>query len=440
MKEIKYIEVSKIHPHPDNPRKELGDLTELADSIKTNGIYQNLTVIPKDSDTYTAIIGHRRLSAAKLAGLEVVPCIVTEMDEKTQLSTMLLENMQRSDLTVYEQAQGFQMMFDLGTPVAEISEKTGFAETTVRKRLKIAALPAQGVKEAEERGARLEDYIKICEIKSEQEREKLLEALGTNDFNWRYNSALNSQKAAENLPKALTEVYAITKTAGINADTYSSKYETVKRCSLPAYTPGCLTPKEIDPNAKYIYVVAHEREMYLLKECPKQKKTSPPKSKKEIRADECRKELYRISIEAAKLRFDFVAEFTAHKKHAEIIAEYLVKFALQREIDYIGGNRKIIKTVIGQTEDKYAINEALLQKAMNKDPQKLSLATAYMVSGDDDRETYYFGNYGESMPKYQKNKQLDLIYEFLCALGYQMSEEEKKLQSGTHELFEVKAE
>lgn len=438
MKEIKYIEVSKIYPHPDNPRKELGDLTELTESIKTNGIYQNLTVIPRDADTYTAIIGHRRLSAAKLAGLEVVPCIVTEMDEKTQFSTMLLENMQRSDLTVYEQAQGFQMMLDLGTPVAEISEKTGFAETTVRKRLKIAALPAQGVKEAEERGARLEDYVKICDIEDEKKREELLGALGTDNFKWKYNNALNAQKAAHNLPLALAEVKAITDQAGVTSDIYSSDYETAKHCLLEFYTPGGVTPTEIDPNAKYIYVIAHGRELYLLKKIAKKKKAAPKKSKKEIKADERRKELSRISTEAAKLRFDFVAEFTAHKKYAEIIAEYLVKFALQREISYIGGSRKIIKTVIGQTEDKYAIDEALLQKAMTEEPQKLAVATAYMVSGDDDREGYYFGNYGESMPQYQKNKQLDLIYEFLCAIGYQMSEEEKQLQSGTHELFEVK--
>lgn len=58
--ELVYIPIEKLFPHPDNPRKELGDLTELADSIKAKGIMQNLTVVPKDDDTYTVVIGHSK--------------------------------------------------------------------------------------------------------------------------------------------------------------------------------------------------------------------------------------------------------------------------------------------------------------------------------------------------------------------------------------------
>ena len=109
MAEIKYIPVSKLWRHPDNPRKDLGDVTELAESIKVNGVLQNLTVVPLigeitkkwDGESYRVIIGHRRLAAAKIAGLTELPCIVAEMTEKEQLSTMLVENMQRSDLTFY---------------------------------------------------------------------------------------------------------------------------------------------------------------------------------------------------------------------------------------------------------------------------------------------------------------------------------------------------
>ena len=100
------IPITSISTHPQNPRKDLGDLTELAESIRTTGILQNLTVVQNDDYTYTVIIGHRRLAAAKLAGLETVPCAVVEMSEDDQLATMLAENMQRSDLTVYEQAEG----------------------------------------------------------------------------------------------------------------------------------------------------------------------------------------------------------------------------------------------------------------------------------------------------------------------------------------------
>ena len=70
--ELTLIQLDHIHPHPDNPRKDLGDLTELADSIKKNGLLQNLTVVPIDGepDEYTAIIGHRRCGFDDAPNLE----------------------------------------------------------------------------------------------------------------------------------------------------------------------------------------------------------------------------------------------------------------------------------------------------------------------------------------------------------------------------------
>ena len=92
MNEIRNIPIDQLHPHPQNPRKDLGDLSELAASIKASGIYQNLTVVP-GTYGYTVVIGHRRLAAAKLAGLTELPCIVRSMTEQEQIATMMLENM-----------------------------------------------------------------------------------------------------------------------------------------------------------------------------------------------------------------------------------------------------------------------------------------------------------------------------------------------------------
>ena len=90
------IDVDKLFPHPDNPRRDLGDLTELTESIRERGIFQNLTVVRHpftDNEEYTVVIGHRRLEAAKRAGLKTVPCRVTYMTEREMMATMLLENM-----------------------------------------------------------------------------------------------------------------------------------------------------------------------------------------------------------------------------------------------------------------------------------------------------------------------------------------------------------
>ena len=80
-KEYVNISVENIYPHPENPRKDLGDLSELVESIKKQGVMQNLTVIPGhwledgewSDEAYTLIIGHRRCAAAKLAGVTEVP-------------------------------------------------------------------------------------------------------------------------------------------------------------------------------------------------------------------------------------------------------------------------------------------------------------------------------------------------------------------------------
>lgn len=161
METLRQLSINLIDPHPENPRKNLGNLTELAESIKANGIMQNLTVVPKDNGRYMAVIGHRRLAAAKLAGLETVPCAVVDMDRKTQLSTMLLENMQRSELSYIEQADGFQLMLDLGETVESISEMSGFSKDTVKHRLEIAKLDKDNILDS---NLTLEDFAYLEKI------------------------------------------------------------------------------------------------------------------------------------------------------------------------------------------------------------------------------------------------------------------------------------
>ena len=75
MNEIKMIPIEQLEHHPENPRLDLGDLTELTASIKANGILQNLTVIPDDDsfESFTVLIGHRRLAAAKRIGRRALP-------------------------------------------------------------------------------------------------------------------------------------------------------------------------------------------------------------------------------------------------------------------------------------------------------------------------------------------------------------------------------
>ncbi|MEF2769114.1 MAG: ParB/RepB/Spo0J family partition protein [Acutalibacteraceae bacterium] len=430
---ITNIEVSKLLQHPDNPRKSIGDVTELAESIKARGILQNLTVVPAENGLYTVIIGHRRLAAAKQAGLTEVPCAVVDMDYKTQLSTMLLENMQRSDLTVYEQAQGMQMMFDLGVPVAEIVEKTGFAETTVRKRLKIATLPTEQMQQAVERGGTLEDYVQIADIKNEKERCELLKKVGTRDFEFSLTRAKRQQIEAEKTPLVKAELKSIGAKA-VKNQIYSTAYERVKQCAITDWKEG--TFKKPKNKEELFWEISYGTAYLMRKKAKVQKKEK--KSECEQRIDSANRELKRLTETAYECRVNFVKNFTAVEKHKETIIKWLVMFAGCEITDYCTYDRAYINSEIG-SDEKYSINAPKWRQFIAED-KRAPIVVAYALAGDDNRNGYYnngwyASNNDKRAPQHKENQSLDRIYEFLCELGYEMSETELQLQSGEHELL-----
>lgn len=436
---ITNIDITKLMEHPNNPRKNLGDLSELAESIKARGILQNLTVVPTESENYTVIIGHRRLAAAKLAGLTKVPCAVVEMDYKTQLSTMLLENMQRSDLTVYEQAQGMQMMFDLGVPVAEIVEKTGFAETTVRKRLKIATLPADRMKAAVERGGTLEDYIKITEIHNEKDRNSLLSKVGTRDFDFAYKTALREQREKELTPLVKEELKKIGAKVGKDMR-YSSKYETVEQCQIVNWKEGTFKNPKNEP---LFYEISYGW-VYLLQEKKKAKKQKVEKSEKEKNIIRLNGELKKEAEIAYECRENFIRSFTATQKYKDVISKWLMYFAAyELNAGYNPKNYDYINSETGAKTGVRYIHPEEFKKFVAED-ERATIVVMYALAGDSKDEKYYNdGYYYDScsyyMPKHKENSKLDKIYECLCELGYEMSKPEMQLQNGTHELLEKQA-
>lgn len=430
---ITNIEVTKLLQHPDNPRKSIGDVTELTESIKARGILQNLTVVPAENGMYTVIIGHRRLAAAKQAGLTEVPCAVVDMDYKTQLSTMLLENMQRSDLTVYEQAQGMQMMFDLGVPVAEIVEKTGFAETTVRKRLKIATLPTEQMQQAVMRGGKLEDYVQIADIKDEKERRELLKVVGTREFEFNLTRAKRQQIEAEKTPLVKAELKSIGAKA-VKNQIYSTAYERVKQCAITDWKEG--TFKKPKNKEELFWEISYGTAYLMRKKAKVQKKEK--KSECEQRIDSANRELKRLTETAYECRVNFVKNFTAVEKHKETIIKWLVMFAGCEITDYCTYDRAYINSEIG-SDEKYSINTPKWRQFIAED-KRAPIVVAYALAGDDKRNGYYndgwyASNNAKRTPQHKENQSLDRIYEFLCELGYEMSETELQLQSGEHELL-----
>ena len=442
--ELTWIAIDKLFPHPDNPRKELGDLEELAESIKAKGILQNLTVVPYRSKTnpkfngagmYTIIIGHRRRAAAELAGLCEVPCVITEMTEREQIQTMMLENMQRSDLTIYEQAQGFQMMLDLGETRESISATTGFSRSTVDRRIKLLNIDGKKFKKAEERGATLEDYLKVAEIEDQKTRDKLTDAMGTNNFRWMLTQALEDQMKKKKIPMMKKDM----KRLGVKEDnsicSWDSDWNRVCFIEYADYESGCADDKVTDAERMRW---SSSRGFTLYKPAPKKKKVEIKKSEAEIHAIELREKLAEVTKKAYESRVDFVKNYNKKARHMDILEEWseaLLKWKFTGV--YVSTDHKLLGEILG-IEDcgSYKIPEAELEKALEEHPGNGKLAMLLAASGGGKKAEYYDGNYGEKKPEWASNYELDMVYEFLEKIGYEMSDEEKALQDGTHELFE----
>jgi len=138
----KVIPIDKIAPNPEQPRTEIGDLTELTDSIKQNGVLEPLLVKPNGDGTWMIIAGERRWRASNLAGLVEVPCIEFDIDEKAIAEIALIENLQRKDLTVWEEADGLAYLVErFDYTHEEIAKKIGKSRTTVTESMSLAGLP-----------------------------------------------------------------------------------------------------------------------------------------------------------------------------------------------------------------------------------------------------------------------------------------------------------
>ena len=137
------IPVDKIRPNPDQPRKFLGDLRELTESIKEKGVLEPLLVrfVPRD-DCYYIISGERRYHASRGAGLREVPCIEKIADDAETLELALIENLQRKDLTPFEEADGLQRLAEQFEYTHEdIAKKIAKARSSVTETMSLRVIP-----------------------------------------------------------------------------------------------------------------------------------------------------------------------------------------------------------------------------------------------------------------------------------------------------------
>lgn len=441
---IQYIPINKIHPHMHNPRKNLGDLIELADSIKAQGILQNLTIVedhwerpgkyaPKPGESYTVIIGHRRLAAAKLAGLIEVPCKVVEMTPKEQIATMLLENMQRNDLTIYEQAQGFQMMLDFGDSIDDIAAATGFSKTTVRHRVKLLELDGKKFQETISRGGTIQDYIDLEKIKSVKARNKVLEHIGTSDFKWKLNQAIEDEARPERKAELIKELEEFAKRVKDNKGlSYEIGFYGFKKNNWKK-------PKDAN-KAEYFFTV-DDNSITLYKKEPKAQPKKLTDEQKKFNERKAR--LKEISEQAYESRFSFIKDFTAAKKYHDAVVLAFAKSAFKYNNDGPDQAMELLDIEKPKEWENRYINPweywSLFSDRYEAQPDRVLLILVYARIGDHKKANYYDSEIWRGNLVFKRQDNLDAAYDFLTDLGYELADEEQALRDGSHELYDKEA-
>ena len=142
------IPVDEIEPNPEQPRTQVGDLSELSKSIEAKGVLEPLLVRPLDDGGYQIIAGERRYRAAVAAGLAEVPCIELDVPENEAVELALIENLHRKDLHPFEEAEGYASLQNkYAYTQQQIADAVGKSSVTITEALSLLQIPADIRKE-----------------------------------------------------------------------------------------------------------------------------------------------------------------------------------------------------------------------------------------------------------------------------------------------------
>ncbi len=143
---IQELDIDVIDPNPEQPRKTFNkeSISQLAQSIRDQGVLQPLLVVPRSNGRYRIIAGERRYRASREAGLKTVPCVIRDMDVLQQMEVALIENLQREDLNPLDAAQGIRaLMQQCGYTQEKVSLRLGKSRSNVANLLRLLTLPEE---------------------------------------------------------------------------------------------------------------------------------------------------------------------------------------------------------------------------------------------------------------------------------------------------------
>ena len=455
MNEIEMLQIEQLRHHPENPRLDLGDLSELTASIKANGILQNLTVIrpdnwkAEDGDIYWVLIGNRRLDAAKAAGLTELPCQIVRMGHTEQIATMLQENMQRSDLTVYEQAKGIQMMLDLGFDKDQIADRTGFSRSTIDRRLAVASLPEKETKKAVQDGVDLLTLVELAKVEDPEEREFILNrADGTNTSSTRADikRAIVKQERKKISDRLLPEIERFAKPLKNDSDRWSSKYEMIRSMTIKLTDDAkVVIPEDAGKQSYYYSLPSYSDEIEFFRPAKKQKQEKTPE---EIAMAKRQADAKQLNKSMRERRIAFVQVFTPSKKTETELKNKCFEWAFGWKpskglgpyfVNYHSWVDDNVRLYLDMPEEEGhdESTESLMEECKRRGVPFGRLVLAWMLCGglvDSSRKGYCSEYRGD----YTKDTDMDRVYEVLAAAGYQLNEEEQQWKDGSHPFYQEK--
>ena len=283
------VDLRSISPHPRNPRRDVGDVTDLAASIAAVGLLEPLVVAPWPADLgptpdptcptcgatgkcrtpagatakawhaarqavydagvrveYVAICGHRRLAAVLTAGATDVPVVVRDdlTTTSAQLEAMLVENLHRADLTPIEEARAYQALLDLDFTQVAVAAATAQPKGRIRDRLKLLKLPEAAQARVHDGQVTLADALALADFVDDPEYAGLGKKIGTGEFTWALSRAREARKARRDLDRRVGEYR--NRTWQILTDKKAPAGSAQLRTVLTGYQSYGMTPAEKD--------------------------------------------------------------------------------------------------------------------------------------------------------------------------------------------------
>ena len=194
------LPIEFIEPNADQPRTQLGNIEELAASVREKGVLEPILVRQIGPNRYQIISGERRYRAASLVGLDEIPAIELDVDDKEQLEIALIENIQRKDLTPFEEAEGFYVLQQkFGYTHEKISQVVGKSRTTITETLTLNEIPDRIRVLCREAGiANKSVLVQVARAADEEAMEEVVRAFAAGELS---REQLRRQTASKPEPK-----------------------------------------------------------------------------------------------------------------------------------------------------------------------------------------------------------------------------------------------